>query len=59
MNVGEDLVVVGPCWIREIDSLAFGGGRVIKSGEEESTQVHSTSAGHTLEGVDPSLSNCW
>lgn len=49
VDVGEDLVVVGPGWVGEVD----GGFRVggVEFGEEESAQVHGTGAGDGLEGA--------
>lgn len=49
VDVGEDLVVVGPGWVGEVDGgLRVGG---VEFGEEESAQVHGTGAGDGLEGA--------
>lgn len=47
LDVGEDLVVIGPCWRREVKLF-----RVlrVKVCEEEGSQVDSTGAGNSLEG---------
>ena len=47
VDVGEDLVVVGPCWVAEVD----GGRAGVEFREEESSQVHSTCAGNGLDGA--------
>ena len=52
-DIGEDLIVIGPCWIAEID---LGLAR-IELCEEESTQVHCSCAGDGLDGACALLSN--
>jgi len=56
-DVGEDLVVVGPCRVAEVD-----GGRgmhfAVELGEEEGSEVDGARAGDGLEGGDPFLFDC-
>jgi hypothetical protein len=55
VDIGEDLVVVGPGWVGEVDGgLRVGG---VEFGEEESAQVHGTGAGDGLEGAYAVLAN--
>ena len=49
-DVGEDLVVVGPCWRAHVDGLCFGIGGVVESVEEEGAKMGGTCAGDGLEG---------
>lgn len=58
VNVGEDLVVVCPCWRTEVDCLGFRCGGVVKLLEEETTKVVGASAGDGLEGGDTLLGDC-
>jgi hypothetical protein len=44
MNVGEDLVVVRPCWRAEVDGLGLRCGGVVELLEEETTKVVGASA---------------
>ena len=55
VDVGEDLVVVCPCWRAEVDRLGFRCGGVVELLEEETTKVVGTSAGDGLEGGDTLL----
>lgn len=50
VDVGEDLVVVGPCWGGEVDGLVGRAG--IEAGEEESTEVDGAGAGDSLKACD-------
>ena len=50
VDVGEDLVVVGPCWGGEVDGLVIGA--EVEFGEEEAAEVDGASAGDGLEGGD-------
>ena len=50
VDVGEYLVVVGPCWGGEINRLAGGAG--IEAGEEEGAKVDGAGAGDGLEAYD-------
>ena len=47
LDVAEDLVVVGPCWRREVDGLV--GWTGVEAGKEEGAQVDGTGAGNGLE----------
>lgn len=44
VDVGEDLVVVCPCWRAEVDGLGFRCGGVVELLEEEATKVVGASA---------------
>lgn len=55
VHVGEDLVVVCPCWRAEVDGLGLGCGRVVEPLEEEATEVVGASTGDGLEGCDTLL----
>lgn len=58
VDVGEDLVVVGPCGRAKVD----GGGGVdfaIELREEEGAEVDGACAGDGLEGSYPLLFYCW
>lgn len=50
-HVGEDLIVVGPCWVGEVDSAVAG----VEPVEEEGAQVASASAGNGLDTGDTLL----
>ncbi len=50
LNVGEDLVVVCPCWGGEVDGLIGRAG--IEAGEEEGAEVDGAGAGDGLEACD-------
>ena len=50
MDVCEDLVVVCPCWVGEVDGLVLGAG--VEFGEEEATEVDCAGAGDGLEADD-------
>mgnify|MGYP005989162607 CR=1 FL=1 len=45
-DIGEDLVVVGPCRVGEVDSLVS----LVELGEEQSSQMDSTGPGDGLHG---------
>lgn len=45
-DIGEDLVVVGPCWRGEIELFI----PRVEFCKEKASQVNSTSAGNRLEG---------
>lgn len=47
VDVGEDLVVVGPCWGGEVDGLVVGA--LVELGEEEAAEVDGAGAGDGLE----------
>lgn len=47
-DVGEDLVVVGPCWVREVDGWLVR----VEFGEEEAAEVDGAGAGDGLQGAD-------
>lgn len=47
VDVGEDLFVVGPGWVGEVDG-GFGVGGV-EAGEEEAAEVEGAGAGDGLE----------
>lgn len=47
-DIGEDLVVIGPCWVGQIDGLVA----LVEFGEEESTQMAGTGARDGLDGGD-------
>jgi hypothetical protein len=47
VNIGEDLVVVCPCWGGEINGLV--GGTRVKFGEEEGSEVDGAGAGNSLK----------
>ena len=46
VDVGEDLVVVRPCWITEVD----GGFAGIEFRDEESSEMNGSRAGDGLDG---------
>lgn len=50
VDIREDLIVVGPCWRREVDGLI--GGTLVELGEEESAEMDSAGAGDCLEAGD-------
>lgn len=50
VDVGEDLVVVGPGWGGEVDGLVFGA--EVEFGEEKTAEVDGAGAGDGLEGGD-------
>lgn len=50
MDVGEDLVVVGPCWGGEVNGLIGRAG--IEAGKEEGAEVDGAGAGDCLEACD-------
>lgn len=50
VDVGEDLVVVGPGWVGEVDGLVVGAR--VEPGEEEGSEVDGTGAGDGLETGD-------
>lgn len=54
-HIGENLVVVGPGWVAEVD-LGMAG---VEFGEEESTQMHCSSTRDGLDGACALLSNGW
>lgn len=58
VDVGEDLIVVCPCWRAEVYGLAFGGGGVVEPRKEEATKVVGASARDGLERGDALLLNC-
>lgn len=47
LDIGEDLVVVCPGWIAEVD--CWGG--LVEFGDEESAQVNGTCTGYGLNGM--------
>ena len=47
MNIGEDLVVVGPCWGGDVDGW---GGFGKELGEKEAAEMDCTSTRNRLEG---------
>ena len=55
VDVGENLVVVCPCWRAEVDRFGFRCGGVVELLEEETTKVVGTGAGDGLEGGDTLL----
>jgi hypothetical protein len=44
LDIGEDLVVVGPCRVGNVDGLGLGGRGVVELGQESGAQVDSASA---------------
>lgn len=50
MDVGENLVVVGPCWGGEVNGLIGRAG--IEAGKEESAEVDGAGAGDCLKACD-------
>ena len=50
MDVGEDLVVVGPCGGGEVDGLVGGAG--VEAGQEEGAEVDGAGAGDSLQAYD-------
>lgn len=50
IDVGEDLVVIGPCWGGEVDGLVVGAH--VEFGEEETAEVDGTGARDGLEAGD-------
>lgn len=54
-GIREDLIVVGPGWVAEIDGVIAG----VEFGEEERTQMHCSCARDGLDGTDALLSNRW
>lgn len=56
-DVGEDLVVVGPCWIAEVDGGLLGGiaVRVVEARKEETAEMAGASAGDGLDRGDAPL----
>lgn len=52
-NIGEDLVVVGPCWVGQENGLVA----LVEFGEEQSTQVDGTGARDGLNGGYALLGN--
>lgn len=56
-DVGEDLVVVGPCWVAEVDGRLLGGIaiRVVEAREEETAEMAGAGAGDGLDGGNAAL----
>jgi len=52
VDVGEDLVVICPCWRAEVDRLGFRCGGVVELLKEETTKVVGASTRDGLEGGD-------
>ena len=50
MDIGEDLIVIGPGWRGKVDCLRRGAW--VEAGEEEGAEVDGTSARDGLEGYD-------
>lgn len=59
MDVGDDLVVVGPSGRGDVDSFCVRGGGGVEFGEEGGAQVHGASAGDCLEGHDTLVGDGW
>lgn len=55
MDVGEDLVVVGPCWVAEVDGWFAG----VEFREEESSKMDGTCAGDGLETANSFFCKSW
>jgi len=47
MDIGEDLVMVGPRWVAKVDS----GFAWVEFGEEESSEMDGSCAGDGLDGM--------
>ena len=45
LNIGEDLIVVGPCWAAEVDGWRPG----VEFLEEQSSQMHGSCARNGLD----------
>lgn len=56
-DIGEDLVVVGPCWVAEVDGGLLGGiaVRVVEAREEETAEMAGAGAGDGLDRGDAPL----
>ena len=55
MDVGEDLVVVGPCWIAEID----GGLARVEFRDEQATEMDGACAGDGLYAAGALFGQSW
>lgn len=55
INVGKDLVVVGPCWVTEVDARR----PRVEFTEEEGTKVNSTCTGDGLYAACAVFCKCW
>ena len=47
-DIGEDLVVIGPCWVGEVDGRFLG----VEFGQEETAQVDSAGSRDSLQRAD-------
>ena len=56
-DVAEDLVVVGPCWVAEVDGGLLGrvAVRVVEAREEETAEMAGAGAGDGLDGGNAAL----